>query len=157
MSAVATALPSRGSGLQVMLRIVWRTRWRGAVVWVLALAATMAFTAVAVAGLYDTPSKIHSYATAVTSGNALQAINGHVEGIDSLGGVIQDEFGFLASFLLPLLGVSLVARASRREEEIGPARDRPRRAGSRATTLPWPPWHSRREQSWPPGSCSLRG
>lgn len=119
MSDLATTLPSRGSGLQVMLRIVWRTHRRGAVVWVLALAATMAFTAVAVAGLYDTPAKINSYATAVTSGNALRAINGHVEGIDSLGGVIQDEFGFLASFLLPLLGISLVARASRCEEETG--------------------------------------
>jgi ABC-2 type transport system permease protein len=102
-----------------MLRIVWRTHWRGTVIWVLALAATMAFTAEAVAGLYDTPAKIHSYAIAVTSGNALQAINGHVEGIDSLGGVIQDEFGFMASFLLPLLGLSMVARASRSEEEAG--------------------------------------
>jgi ABC-2 type transport system permease protein len=113
------ALPSRGSGLRVMLRIVWRTHWRGAAVWALGLAVAMALTAVAVAGLYDTPAKIHSYARAVTSGNALEAINGHVSGIDTLGGVIQDEFGFLASFLMPLLGVSLVARASRREEEAG--------------------------------------
>ncbi|MGV8910969.1 MAG: ABC transporter permease, partial [Propionicimonas sp.] len=36
-----------------------------------------------------------------------------------LGGVIQDEFGFMAAFLLPLLGISLVARATRREEEAG--------------------------------------
>jgi ABC-2 type transport system permease protein len=117
--AAATALHPDATGVQVMLRIAWRTHWRGAVVWTLALGATMTFTAVAVAGLYDTPAKIHSYATAVTSGSALQAINGHVEGIDSLGGVVQDEFGFLASFLLPLLGVSLVARSSRREEEAG--------------------------------------
>ena len=79
----------------------------------------MTATAAAVAGLYDTPAKIHTYAAAVTSGNALQAINGRVEGIDSLGGIVQDEFGFLASILLPLLGISLVARATRREEESG--------------------------------------
>jgi len=33
--------------------------------------------------------------------------------------VIQDEFGFLASFLLPLLGIALVAGSTRREEESG--------------------------------------
>ncbi|MEO8556150.1 MAG: hypothetical protein ABI474_05725, partial [Actinomycetota bacterium] len=72
-----------------------------------------------IASLYDTAAKIHTYATAVTTGNALVAINGKVEGIDSLGGVIQDEFGFMAAFLLPLLGIALVARATRREEEAG--------------------------------------
>ena len=88
-------------------------------VWVVALAASMVGTAAAVAGLYNTPEKIHSYAEAVTAGDALVAINGRVEGIDSLGGIIQDEFGFLAAFLLPLLGISLVAQATRREEEDG--------------------------------------
>ncbi len=105
--------------LGTMLRIVWRTRRRGIVIWTLALAALMAFTAAAVAGLYDTPAKIQSYADAVTAGNALKAINGHVEGIDTLGGVIQDEFGFMASFLMPLLGISVVAGSTRREEESG--------------------------------------
>ena len=85
----------------------------------LALIAGMVGTAAAVAGLYATPAKIHTYAQAVTAGNALAAINGRVEGIDSLGGMIQDEFGFLAAFLLPLLGISLVAQFTRREEESG--------------------------------------
>jgi ABC-2 type transport system permease protein len=106
-------------GLAVMTGIVWRTRRRGILVWVIALVAAMVGTGASVAGLYDTPAKIHSYAEAVTSGSALAAINGHVEGIDSLGGVIQDEFGFLASFLLPLLGIGLVAGSTRREEESG--------------------------------------
>lgn len=108
-----------GGGLRTMAGIVWRTRRRSILVWVFALAATMIGTAAGVAGLYDTPAEIHTYAEAVTSGNALAAINGRVEGIDSLGGVIQDEFGFLASFLLPLLGIALVAGSTRREEESG--------------------------------------
>ncbi len=111
-------VPARGE-LGTMVGIVWRTHRRGILVWVLALAASMIGTAAAVAGLYDTPAKIHTYAEAVTSGSALAAINGHVEGIDSLGGVIQDEFGFLASFLLPLLGIGLIAGSTRREEESG--------------------------------------
>ena len=106
-------------GLGIMLRITWRIQWRAALIWVLVLGVSLAGTAASVAALYDTPAKIHTYARAVTSGNALVAINGRVEGIDSLGGVIQDEFGFMAAFLLPLLGIALVGRATRREEESG--------------------------------------
>jgi ABC-2 type transport system permease protein len=102
-----------------MLGITWRTQRRAAGLWVLVLGVSLIGTAAGVAGLYDTPAKIHTYAVAVTSGRALLAINGRTEGIDSLGGVIQDEFGFLAAFLLPLLGIALVARATRREEESG--------------------------------------
>lgn len=110
---------TRRGGLATMVAIVWRTHRRRILVWVIALAVSMVGTAASVAALYDTPAKISSYAEAVTSGSALVAINGRVEGIDSLGGVIQDEFGFLASFLLPLLGIGLVAGATRREEESG--------------------------------------
>jgi ABC-2 type transport system permease protein len=102
-----------------MLGVQWRTHRRGTLVWMFALIASMVATAGAVAGLYTTPEKIHTYARAAGAGNALVAINGRVEGIDSLGGIIQDEFGFLAAFLLPLLGISLVARVTRREEETG--------------------------------------
>jgi len=109
----------RATGLGIMLGVQWRTHRSGTLVWMVALIAGMVGTAIAVAALYSTPDKIHTYAQAVTAGNALVAINGRVEGIDSLGGVIQDEFGFLAAFLLPLLGISLVARVTRRDEEAG--------------------------------------
>jgi ABC-2 type transport system permease protein len=109
----------RATGLGAMLGVHWRTHRRGTLAWMVALIASMVGTSLAVAGLYTTPEKIHSYAEAVTAGDALVAINGRVEGIDSLGGVIQDEFGFLAAFLLPLLGISLVAQVTRREEEAG--------------------------------------
>ncbi|MFI6070181.1 ABC transporter permease [Actinoplanes sp. NPDC051343] len=112
------ASPGHG-GLSTMTWIIWQTRRRSILLWAACLAAGMTATATAVARLYDTPAKIHAYAEAVTAGSALVAINGRVEGIDSLGGVIQDEFGFLASFLLPLLGVGLVAGSTRREEETG--------------------------------------
>jgi ABC-2 type transport system permease protein len=107
------------TGLGPMLAVQWRTHRRATVIWVLALIAMMVGTAGSIAGLYTTPEKIHTYAQAVTAGDALVVINGRVEGIDSLGGVIADEFGFLAAFLLPLLGISLVAQATRREEEAG--------------------------------------
>lgn len=119
MSVHHLTASDRPNGLAIMLRTTGRIQRRSALIWVLALGASLIGTATSVAALYDTPAKIHTYAQAVTSGNALVAINGKVEGIDSLGGVIQDEFGFMAAFLLPLLGIGLVARATRREEASG--------------------------------------
>ncbi len=106
------------AGLGVLLRIQWRVRRRAIVTWVVALTASMIGTAVSIASLYDTPEKIQTYASAVTS-TALLAINGRVEGLNSLGGVIQDEFGFLAAFIMPLLGISLMTSLTRGEEQAG--------------------------------------
>jgi ABC-2 type transport system permease protein len=105
-------------GLGRMARVQWRTRWKTVAVWVVALVGSLAGTAVAIAGLYDTPDKVRSYADAVAS-DALVAINGRVEGLDTFGGIIQDEFGFMAAVLLPLFGISLVAAVTRHEEEAG--------------------------------------
>ncbi len=107
------------TGLSTMLRIRWQVQRRGLLLWVLGLGLAMVATAASIVDLYDTPEKIKSYADAVGVGDALVAINGRVEGINSLGGVIQDEFGFLAAFLMPLLGINLVARATRGEEASG--------------------------------------
>jgi ABC-2 type transport system permease protein len=107
------------AGVQVMLAIEWRTHRRATLIWMLALIGMMVGTAGSIAALYPTPEKIHAYAEAATTGQALVAINGRIEGIDSLGGIIADEFGFFAAFLLPLLGISLVAITTRTEEEAG--------------------------------------
>ncbi len=107
------------TGMRTMLGVQWRTHRRATLTWMFVLVASMVGAAAAVAGLYTTPEKIRAYAQAVSAGDALLAINGRVEGLDSLGGIIQDEFGFLAAFLLPLFGISLVAQVTRREEEAG--------------------------------------
>lgn len=119
MSAAHVIIDTHPRGLGTMVRIVTRIQRRSALTWMLVLGASMVGTAAGVATLYDTAAKIHTYAAAATAGSALMAINGKVEGIDSLGGVIQDEFGFMVAFLMPLLGISLIARATRREEESG--------------------------------------
>ena len=105
-------------GTRAVLAVHWRAQRRRLLVWVLATVGTLAFTAIAVAQLYSTPEEIASYGQAVVS-DALVAINGHVEGIDTLGGIIQDEFGFMASFLMPLIGLALIAGMTRGEEESG--------------------------------------
>lgn len=107
------------AGLATTLLIQVRTGWKAILAWIVALAATTLATTLAISDLYDTQPKIDSYAAAVTGGSALEAINGHVYGIATLGGVIANEFGFIASFALPLMGISLIARMTRREEETG--------------------------------------
>ena len=106
------------TGVGAMLAISWRAQRRRLLLWVLVTVGALAFTALSVAQLYTTPEQIASYGQAVAS-DALVAINGRVEGIDTLGGIIQDEFGFIASFLMPLMGLALVAGMTRREEESG--------------------------------------
>ena len=107
------------SGVVPTLSIQLRTGWKTIVVWIVALAATMLVTTLSISELYDTQRKIDSYAAATGSGSALEAINGHVYGIATLGGVMANEFGFIASFALPLMGISLISGMTRREEETG--------------------------------------
>lgn len=113
MSAVA--------GVRIAGTIQLRTAWRALTGWVVGLAAALAGTTFALHASYDTPAKIAAYAEAVRAGDALVAINGRIAGIDTLGGVIADEFGFIAAFALPLMGISLMARFTRHEEETGRA------------------------------------
>jgi ABC-2 type transport system permease protein len=98
--------------------IQWRFRRRQVTIWMLVLAGALTSTALGVAQLYRDPAKIQGYADSV-SGGALYALNGKFDGINTLGGVVQDEFGFIGSFLLPLAGLALMARATRGEEEEG--------------------------------------
>ncbi|MFG1906090.1 ABC transporter permease [Kribbella sp. NPDC048928] len=104
--------------LVTMVRVHLRTGWPALVVWVVAVGGTMMLTVSAIQGLYDTPEKIHSYAAAVRD-DALVMLNGRIAGIDSLGGIIANEFGFLASFAIPFMAVSLIARTTRKNEEAG--------------------------------------
>lgn len=107
------------AALPTMLAIQLRTAWRALLTWAVAVATTMVATTTSISSLYDTQAKIDSYARAVGAGDALVAINGRVAGIDTLGGVVANEFGFVASFAIPLMGISLVARMTRKDEEHG--------------------------------------
>ena len=107
------------TGFPLTLGVAWRTSWRQLAGWVAGLTAGLAGTVFALHSTYGTPEKIAEYARAVRSGDALVAVNGRVAGIDSLGGVVANEFGFVAAFTLPLMGISIVARLTRREEESG--------------------------------------
>jgi ABC-2 type transport system permease protein len=106
-------------GVARTLAIQLRTGWTSLAAWVLALGATMLATTASISGLYDTRAKMRGYAEAVGAGDALVAINGRVAGVDTLGGIVANEFGFVAAFAIPLMAISLVARSTRKDEERG--------------------------------------
>ncbi|MGA4669306.1 ABC transporter permease [Propionibacteriaceae bacterium Y1923] len=107
------------ANLHTMLAIQWRTGWKVLVAWVAATVALMGITGVAMDNNYDTPETIAAYAATVGSGPAIKMLNGNVAGLDTLGGILANEFGFIASFMLPIMGIALVSRSTRREEEAG--------------------------------------
>lgn len=108
-----------GWGLGAMLAVQLRTAWRTIAGWVLGIVAGMVVTVVALKGTYGTPAEIAAYARTVGTGPAIRMLNGEVAGIDSFGGIVANEFGFIASFALPVMGVALVCRLTRRDEEAG--------------------------------------
>lgn len=107
------------ANLAIMLGIQLRTGWKTFVVWLLAVVGTMAITSFSMADTYDTEAKIVGYASSIGSGPAIKMMNGEIAGLASLGGITANEFGFIASFVLPIMGIALVSRATRREEEAG--------------------------------------
>lgn len=105
-------------GLGTMIWIGWRTGWKGLLGWTLGLVAIMAITASSITALYDTPDKLRGYAASVTGG-AIYMLNGKVAGLDTLGGVLANEFGFVLSFAIPIMAIALTGRATRRDESAG--------------------------------------
>ncbi len=106
-------------GFTVVLRTQLRTGWLAPVVWVVALVGGYIATVAAIDGLYGTPEQLATYNETVASDPALAAINGTPYGADTLGGVVSNEFGFMAAIAIPLMGLLLVVRQTRAQEEQG--------------------------------------
>ncbi len=102
-----------------MLAISWRSSRRAILTWLLGLVAVFAATAASLNGLYGTAAKLKTYAAAAESDSSLYAINGRPYGLDNLGGPIAYEFGFIAAIAIPLMGLILMTRMTRLEEQAG--------------------------------------
>lgn len=105
-------------GVGLNLRVQWRTGWKAILAWVLGLFALVLITTTSIKGLYDTPAKLRTYSESLAT-PALRMLNGAVAGVDTLGGVLVNELGFVVAFAVPLLAIALTVRGTRREEEAG--------------------------------------
>ncbi|WP_105566747.1 ABC transporter permease [Microbacterium halophytorum] len=127
-------MTSGGTGFGAIIRMQIRTGWLAAAIWIAALGGGYAATVAAVNDLYDTPEKLAGYEV-LTEDPAMSAINGTAYGADTLGGVAANEYGFVIALAVPLMGLLLVNRHTRAQEERGLLELlRSRRVGARA---PW--------------------
>ncbi|MEO8698049.1 MAG: hypothetical protein ABI658_31415, partial [Acidimicrobiales bacterium] len=102
-----------------MLSISWRSNRRQILGWTFGLIAVFAGTAASINNLFGTAAELKTYADAATAGSALYAINGRPYGLGNLGGPIVYEFGFVAAIAFPLMGIILMTRMTRLEEQTG--------------------------------------
>ena len=105
------------AGTGLLVRTALRTGWRAAAVWVLGLVLLYLITGLSIASLYDTPEKLATYSASL--GESMVMLNGRVAGLDTLGGVLANEFAPIASFAIPIMAIALTARSTRGEEETG--------------------------------------
>lgn len=108
-----------GSGFGSILRAQLRTGWLAIVMWTVAVAGGYVATLVAVDGLFGEPDQLAAYNATVSDNPAMAAINGTPYGADTLGGVVSNEFGFIAAIAIPLMGLFLITRQTRAQEEKG--------------------------------------
>ena len=105
------------AGTDLLVRTALRTGWRSAAAWIFGLVLLYVITGVSMSALYDTPEKIATYAASL--GEAMIMLNGRVAGLDTLGGVMVNEFAFISAFAIPIMAIALTSRSTRREEETG--------------------------------------
>ncbi len=105
------------AGLGTMTHIVLRTGRTVIAAWVLGIIAMMVMTGTSIDALYPTPDALAGYATSL--GESMVILNGRIAGMNTLGGVLANEFATVAGFGLPLMAIALVGRATRKDEEAG--------------------------------------
>lgn len=104
-------------GWPTMVRIDLRTGWKVIAAWTIGLIAMMALTVVSLVALYPDAAALAGYAASI--GDSMVMLNGRIAGLDTLGGVLANEFAIVTAFGMPLMAIALTSRATRKEEEAG--------------------------------------
>jgi ABC-2 type transport system permease protein len=88
-------------------------------VWVVGITLLVLSTASSVEGLYPTQADLDEAARTATDNAAVIALNGPTYGIDTLGGQIVFQVGSFGYVVMALMGMFLVGRHTRADEENG--------------------------------------
>ncbi len=98
--------------------IVRRDRIR-ILIWVVAIVALAALTAIGIKGLFPTQAALDQTAAATQHNAAAIAFNGPAQGLNSVGGQVAFQFGAGGMVLMALMSLFMVGRLTRGEEEGG--------------------------------------
>jgi ABC-2 type transport system permease protein len=107
------------TGTATMTRFVLRRDRVRIVVWIAAIALLVLSTAASVKGLFPTQADLDKAARAVEDNAAAVAFNGPDQGLDTLGGQVAFQVGAFGLVVVALMGVFMVGRETRVEEESG--------------------------------------
>ena len=105
------------AGIGLMVRTALTTGWLRCVLWVLGPTLLYLVTGASIAALYDTPEKVATYGASI--GDSMIMLTGRIAGLDTLGGVLANEFASVASFAIPIMAIALTVGFTRKEEESG--------------------------------------
>ncbi|MFW5475054.1 ABC transporter permease [Knoellia sp. CPCC 206450] len=109
------------TGSRHLLRLVLRRDRVRLPLWLVGLGGTIAWSALAVPTVYDTPAKVAGYAATVGASPVSHLMSGRQPGIDTIGGITANEISQVAQLGVCLMVLFLVVRHTRAEEESGRA------------------------------------
>jgi ABC-2 type transport system permease protein len=111
--------PSMLSGTTQLARLILRRDRVRLPVWVLGITLLVLVTASSIKGLYPTQADLDTAAATAEANAALIALQGPAYGLDTLGGQVVFNFGAFGFALVALMGIFLVGRHTRADEEAG--------------------------------------
>jgi ABC-2 type transport system permease protein len=110
---------STSAGAATLVRHILRRDRVRLPVWVLGITLLVLVTASSVKGLYPTQADLDLAAETAQSNAALIALQGPAYGLDTLGGQVVFNFGAFGFVVVALMGIFLVGRHTRADEETG--------------------------------------
>ena len=109
------------AGTPHLVRLILRRDRIQLPLWIVGLGGVIAWSAIAVPAIYDTPAKIAGYAATVGGSPVSYLMSGRQAGIDTIGGITANEISQIAQLGVCLMVMFQVVRHTRAEEETGRA------------------------------------
>jgi ABC-2 type transport system permease protein len=120
--AAAAPVPGRGTtltGTWALVRFILRRDRVRLVVWIIGIALLVLSTAASIEGLYPTQADLDKAAQTANDNAALIALNAPSYALDTIGGQAVFNIGSFGYVVMALMGMFLVGRHTRGDEENG--------------------------------------
>src|SRR5688572_4484933 len=109
------------TGTRHLIRLILRRDRIQLPLWIVGLGGMVAWSALAVPTVYDTPAKVAGYAATVGASPVSYLMSGRQAAIDTIGGITANEISQVAQLGVCFMVLFLVVRHTRAEEETGRA------------------------------------
>jgi ABC-2 type transport system permease protein len=107
------------AGTLALTRFILRRDRIRILIWIVAIVALAALTAIGIEGLFPTQAALDQTGAATEHNAAAIAFNGAAQGLNTAGGQVAFQFGAGGMVLVALMSIFMVGRLTRGEEEAG--------------------------------------